>query len=156
MKHEFASKSIQIVLADGVERDLRFDLGAVRRIKMRCAKDYPASEGAPKDQALQSAVMRGITLEPEIIIPHMLMEGLQNKTGIASEDSLASQLTGDMLDELTLVVIEGFFGQRLAGALRDNARVQDAARHKAVSVAMEKLTEKEKSEPAPATDTRIQ
>ena len=92
----FASKTTPITLADGKERQLRYSLGSVKRVKEKFGKTFTDILNHP----------------PEEFIPFVLMEGLVDKTGITEESIMEDLVTGPMIESVQLSFVEAFFGEQ--------------------------------------------
>src|SRR5690349_11242411 len=124
----YPTKAVSVVLADGIERHLRFGLGAVKAIKEKYAAQYPAQPEV-KDAVAQSPVLKALGESPETALPYVLMLGLVEKDGL-NEEVLMNLVTGDIIEYVQMQVIESFFGQRIANVMREAQNLQDAIRQK--------------------------
>lgn len=89
--------SVSIILSDGVERELRYTLGSMRRLRKKYGKSLLDKEAL-------------LALDEETI-PDLIFEGLSQKEGLTA-DAVADLLDTRKLKE----TIEKFF-EAFAGAL---------------------------------------
>ena len=135
---------VEITLADGVKRHLRFSLGARKRICEKFGKEPTALLSAP----------------PEELIPFVLMEGIVERDGISIESLMEGSADGTarslidarMTDEVLLKFIDSFFVPKVAQNLK---RVLDAVNLKSEQ-ALRSLESENKQQTPPASPTILQ
>lgn len=74
----YPTESVTVNLGDGVERELRYDMGVMRRLKKMFGQSIMTGE------ALQSI--------DEDRLPELLFEGLKDREGIVDADALAARI----------------------------------------------------------------
>ncbi len=123
---------VEVTLADGSTRHLRYTLGARKRIEEKLGKE-------PKD-------IMGTA--PEILVPIILMEGLVEREGLTEESIMETLVTSNMTDYIAGQFIESFFVPRVAQFWSGVMSRLEQNNAKALAVALAAMDEKMTPKPA--------
>lgn len=121
-----ADDGVVLVLADGIERHLRYSLSAVKRIKQQF--------GNTAEEMLQKTPI-------EDFLPKVLMEGIVEKEGLTEQVLCDDLITGPMTDECFIVFVQAFFGKRPAENLREFEELRQADLRNRRKIAAAKILE---------------
>ena len=140
----YPTNPVAVVLADGVERHLRYPLSVVKIIKEKYASmpplPDPTATAETRGLALQAKIVGHLGTSPEESLPYFLMQGLIEKEGLTEQVIAETMIDGPMVEYVVLCVIESFFGPRLARQLRDKMRVEAAVMTAAIEGTLKALT----------------